>query len=174
MTLPAPPPGGTHQGSAPDPAGPVEPDQVEVLPGEQGDPVHTRGLPGGRVVAVASLLVIAVAIVEALLQERIGLWAGVTLLAVSIVAPVITQHGDHSLPAMMPPLAFLAAVLIAGQWLLPDSANSLRTREAVMVISTLGPNALWVIAATILSVSIAAAAHFLHRRSHRRSTAAEA
>ena len=75
----------------------------------------------------------------------------------------MTRAGDRSLPAMMPPLAFLAAVLIAGQLLVPETGGSLRTREAVMIVQTLGPNAVWVVAATILSTSIAAIRHFTDR-----------
>ena len=130
--------------------------------------MRRRGLPGGRVVTVATLVVIGVAVAEALLAERVGIWTTSTLLAAAIICPLITRHGDRSLPAMMPPLAFLTAVLVAGQWLLPQGDNSLRTREAVMIIQTLGPNALWVIAATALSVTIAAIGHVVDRRAERR------
>lgn len=97
------------------------------------------------------------------MRDRIGPWTGVTLVAVSIIAPLMTRTGDRSLPAMMPPLAFLAAVLIAGQLLVPETGGSPRTREAVMIVQTLGPNAMWVVAATILSTSIAAIRHFTDR-----------
>jgi hypothetical protein len=122
-----------------------------------------RGFRGGRVVLVATLLVIAVAAVEAALRDRIGPWTGVTLVVVAIIAPLVTCAGDRSLPAMMPPLAFLAAVLIAGQMLVPATGGSLRTREALMIVQNLGPNAIWVVAATILSTTIAAIRHFTDR-----------
>ncbi len=122
-----------------------------------------RGFRGGRVVLVATLLVIAVAAVEAALRDRIGPWTGVTLVVVAIIAPLVTRAGDRSLPAMMPPLAFLAAVLIAGQMLVPATGGSLRTREALMIVQNLGPNAIWVVAATILSTTIAAIRHFTDR-----------
>jgi hypothetical protein len=115
------------------------------------------------VVLVATLTVIAVAILEAALRDRIGLWSTVTLVAVASVAPLVTRAGDRSLPAMMPPLAFLAAVLIAGQLLVPTTGGSWRTREALMIAKTLGPNAIWVVAATILSTTIAAIRHFTDR-----------
>ncbi len=113
--------------------------------------------------AVSTLMVVTVAIVEAAVRDRIGPWTGVTLIAVAVIAPLVTRAGDRSLPAMMPPLAFLAAVLIAGQLLVPEAGGSLRTREAVMIVQTLGPNAVWVVAATILSTSIAAIRHFTDR-----------
>lgn len=113
--------------------------------------------------AVSTLGVIAVATLEAALLDRIGLWTGVTLVVVAIVAPLVTRPGDRSLPAMMPPLAFLTAVLVAGQLLVPETGGSLRTREAVMIVQTLGPNAVWVVAATFLSTSIAAIRHLTDR-----------
>lgn len=122
-----------------------------------------RGFRGGRVVALATLVVIAVAAVEAALRDQIGLWTGVTLVVVAIIAPLVTRAGDRSLPAMMPPLAFLAAVLVAGQLLVPATGGSWRTREALMIVQTLGPNAVWVVAATILSTTIAAVRHFTDR-----------
>jgi hypothetical protein len=115
------------------------------------------------VVVVATLAVIGVAALEASLRDRIGLWTGVTLVVVAIIAPLVTRSGDRSLPAMMPPLAFLAAVLIAGQLLVPDTGGSWRTREALMIVQTLGPNAIWVVVATILSTTIAAIRHFTDR-----------
>jgi hypothetical protein len=115
------------------------------------------------VVALATLVVIAVAVLEAALRDQIGLWTGVTLVVVAIVAPLVTRVGDRSLPAMMPPLAFLAAVLIAGQLLVPETGGSLRTREVLMLVQTLGPNAVWVVAATLLSTTIAAIRHLTDR-----------
>ncbi len=123
-------------------------------------------------VTVASLLVVGVAVAEVRLEDRISTWTNIMLVVVAVIAPIVTRPGDRSLPAMMPPLAYLAAVLVAGQWLLPETESSLRTREAVMVIQTLGPNALWVIAATVLAVSIAAIGHLVDRRIARRSASA--
>lgn len=114
-------------------------------------------------VALSTVVVIVVATIEAALHDRIGPWTGIALVAVAILAPLVTRKGDRSLPAMMPPLAFLTAVLIAGQLLVPESGGSLRTREAVMIVQTLGPNAVWVVTATILSTSIAAIRHFTDR-----------
>ena len=114
--------------------------------------------------SVATLVVVGVAALEAAVRrDRIGLWTGLTLVVVAIIAPLVTRKGDRSLPAMMPPLAFLAAVLVAGQLLVPATGGSWRTREALMIVQTLGPNAIWVVAATILSTTIAAIRHFTDR-----------
>jgi hypothetical protein len=162
VTLPSPGPsdGGWGRSGAP----------VNEVPGQPGaahapDAPDTegRGFRGGRVVVVGTLVVIGVAALEASLRDRIGLWTGVTLVVVAIIAPLVTRSGDRSLPAMMPPLAFLAAVLIAGQLLVPDTGGSWRTREALMIVQTLGPNAIWVVVATVLSTTIAAVRHFTDR-----------
>lgn len=150
MTLPAPDPADAGWGQA-------SPEEAPAW-----------GLPGGRVVLVATLIVIGTALVEAATQDRIGLWTDVTLIVVSVVSASVTRAGDRSLPAMMPPLAFLAAVLVAGQ-LVVDGVGSWRTREALMLVDVLGANAAWVVAATILAVSIALVRHLLDRHRARRS-----
>jgi hypothetical protein len=116
------------------------------------------------VVTIATLVVIAVAAVEAVLRDEISTWTGVTLVAVAIICPLITRKGDRSLPAMMPPLAFLTAVLISGQVLVANDGGEFdRVAEVTMIVSTLGANAVWVVAATVLSTTIAAVRHFTDR-----------
>lgn len=121
---------------------------------------------GSLVVTLATVTVIAVAVVEVVTNERVGPWTGATLVAVSVISPMVTRAGDRSLPAMMPPLAFLAAALVAGQALLPDS-GSLWTRELLMLVDVLGTNAPWVVIATVLSTLIAGIRHLLDRRGRR-------
>lgn len=133
------------------------------------DESSDRGIPGGRVVTVATLVVVGAAVAEALLEGRIGPWSGIALVAVSVIAPLVTRRGDRSLPAMMPPLAFLVAVLVAGQVLVEAGSGSWRTRQAVMIAENLGANAPWVIAATALSVTIATVGHLVDRRRRRRA-----
>ena len=162
MTLPSPGPNDAGWGRSGAPVSPVSGSQ-EAATGTDTPHARARGFRGGRVVALSTLAVIVVAALEATLRDRIGLWTGVTLVVVAVIAPLVTRAGDRSLPAMMPPLAFLAAVLIAGQLLVPASGGSLRTREAVMIVQNLGANAAWVVAATILSTSIAAIRHFTDR-----------
>jgi hypothetical protein len=127
---------------------------------QQGEP---RGFPGGRVVTLATLAVIAVAIAEVLVRDTIALWTAVALVTVSGIAALVTRAGDRSLPAMMPPLAFLAAALVAGQLLVADESGSLRRREVLMLADVLGSNATWVVAATVLSTTIALVRHLIDR-----------
>lgn len=122
-----------------------------------------RGFPGGRVVTFATLAVIAVAVAEVMVHDTIAQWTGVALVTVSVIAALVTRAGDRSLPAMMPPLAFLAAALVAGQVLVADEAGSLQRREALMLAEVLGSNATWVVAATALSTTIALVRHLMDR-----------
>jgi hypothetical protein len=118
-----------------------------------------RGLPGGRVVTVGTLVVVTAAGVEAIVRDRIGVWAGGTLIAASVVAALVTRAGDRSLPAMMPPLAFLAAALVAGQLLVTDGSEPWWARQGAMLVEVLGRNALFVVVATVLAVLIALVRH---------------
>jgi len=141
--------------------------QPEVAEVAGSAPTTTRGIRGWLVVSIATLVVIGVAVVEVLVEDRIGPWTGTALVCVAVIAPLITRHGDRSLPAMMPPLAFLAAVLVAGQALVEPTGGSWRTREAVMLIETLGANAAWVVAATVASVTLATIGHLVDRHRSR-------
>jgi hypothetical protein len=136
---------------------------------EPGTATNRRGLPGARVVAVATLAVILSAVGEVLVTDTIGRWTGITLVLVSVVAALVTRAGDRSLPAMMPPLAFLAAVLVAGQALVSSGSEPLWVREALMLVEVLGANAAWVVGATVLSVSITTIRHLVDRSRERRS-----
>jgi hypothetical protein len=69
---------------------------------------------------------------------------------------------------MMPPLAFLAATLVAGQALVEEDGGSWRTRQVVMIAETLGENAVWVVAATIVSTTLAFLGYLVDRRRRRR------
>jgi hypothetical protein len=120
------------------------------------------------VVAVGTALVVGAAVAEAVLLGRIGAWTGGTLIVVSAIAASITRAGDRSLPAMMPPLAFLAAALVGGQVLVSDGREAWWARQAAMLIDVLGSNAVFVVAATAASVTIALVRHLVDRARRRR------
>lgn len=184
MTLPTPGPAAAGWGASSEPplvsAEPVA-RTAAAAPATTGHPAHARavragrgrqqrarGLPGGRVVAVATLFVLIVALVEIIEQGVIGAWTGVTLVVVSVVAALITRAGDRSLPAMMPPLAFATAVFVAGQNLVDHAIRDPWQRQLVMVVETLGRNAMWVVTATVLAGVIGLIGHLVTRRSRRR------
>jgi hypothetical protein len=150
-------------GSARDEHHPVEPS----LPG--GRAVAGTGLPGGTAVAVATLGVVAVAVLDTQRFGRIGELTGIALALVSLVAALVTRPGDRSLPAMMPPLAFLAAILVAGQLVLPSHAGGPWRAEALLVVDSLGSNAAWVIGATAAATAVAIVRHLVDIRAARRA-----
>lgn len=93
----------------------------------------------------------------------VGTWTGACLLLASAVAPLVTRPGDRSLPAMMPPLAFLLAVVVAERPV-PPSGGETWVDAGVSVMKTLGANARWVVAATATAVVIAVVGHLVSRR----------
>lgn len=138
------------------PTGPAGGTDPAVTPGGPADrPGASTGLPGGTAVAVATLAVMAVAVLEAHRFGRIGVLTGMALALVSLVAALVTRPGDRSLPAMMPPLAFLAAILVAGLLVLPSDAAGTWRAAALLVVDTLGSNAAWVIGATAVATVVA-------------------
>ena len=141
-----------------------EPATVEEGSPEGSSAGRARGLPGGRVVAGATVVVVVVAGIEVLVTDRIGAWTGGTLVAVSVIAALVTRAGDRSLPAMMPPLAFLAAALVAGQALVVHDQQEWWVRQGAMLVDVLGVNAVWVVVATALAVLIGLVRHVLDRR----------
>jgi hypothetical protein len=97
--------------------------------------------------------VLAAALWAAAAHDAISTETGLTLLATTILAALMTRRGDLVLVVIYPPLAFMTSVLIAGQ-LLVDHGHTWRTSEALMLVETLGRNAKWVIAATITGAAL--------------------
>ena len=117
----------------------------------------------------ATLIVVAVAVVEALLTESVGVWTGATLVVLAVTATLVTRAGDRSLPAMMPPLAFLMAVLAGTLELQPPSGTTSWTSQALVLLQMLGRNAAWVVGATLIAVVLASIGPVHDRRVARRA-----
>ncbi len=100
--------------------------------------------------------------------DRIGAWTGGTLIVVAVLAASVTRPGDRSLPAMMPPLAFVAAALVGGQLLVTTGNEAWWARQAAMLLDVLGSNAVLVVVATALAVVIALVRHLVDRARGRR------
>lgn len=120
---------------------------------------------------LGTLAVVGAALVEVRQRNEIGLWTGVTLCVVAVVAAAVTRPGDRSLPVMMPPLAFAVAVLIAGQSLVSNAIADPWKRQAAMIVETLGRNAIWVVTATVLAFVVALIGHLVTRSSSRSRSA---
>jgi hypothetical protein len=106
---------------------------------------------GVGVVVVAATVLMAFA--DALITNRIGTITGLALLVSSVYAAVVVRRSDIWAAVVVPPLAFLAATLTAGQLTL-DKTGSLLIREGYMVFRTLAVNAPWILGTTLVCLVI--------------------
>jgi hypothetical protein len=107
------------------------------------------GLTWSGVVVVVMLGTILVAFADALINDSLGIITGIALLVSSVYCALLVRPADIWAAAIIPPLAFLAATLTAGQLTL-DSAGSLVVREGYMILKTLAQNAPWIVGTTII------------------------
>ncbi|MGA1088511.1 MAG: DUF6542 domain-containing protein [Candidatus Nanopelagicales bacterium] len=114
--------------------------------------------PGVRPAGVW-LVVIGVTVVmgfaDALVVGRtqLGWLTGISLLAASIYGALVVRREDAIIAVIAPPLAFFLATITAGQLTLPPTGDLL-VREAFMIITTLGANAIWVFGSTFVALAI--------------------
>ena len=71
----------------------------------------------------------------------------------SIYGALVVRRPDDIVAVTAPPLAFFLATITAGQLTLPPAGGFL-VREAFMVITTLGANALWIFGSTLAALAI--------------------
>ncbi len=96
---------------------------------------------------------VLVAFADALINDSIGMLTGLALLVSSVYAAVVVRRADIWAAVVIPPLAFLAATLTAGQLTL-DSSGSLLIREGYMLFRTLAVNAPWILGTTVVCLVI--------------------
>ena len=114
--------------------------------------------PGVRATGVW-LVVIGVTVVmgfaDALVVGRtqLGWLTGVSLLAASVYGALVVRREDAIIAVIAPPLAFFLATVTAGQLTLPPTGDLL-VREAFMIVTTLGANAIWIFGSTIIALVI--------------------
>ena len=114
--------------------------------------------PGVRATGVW-LVVIGVTVVmgfaDAIVVGRtqLGWLTGVSLLAASVYGALVVRREDAIIAVIAPPLAFFLATITAGQLTLPPTGDLL-VREAFMIVTTLGANALWIFGSTIVALVI--------------------
>jgi hypothetical protein len=133
----------------------------ESAASDRETPAHSRGAHAAPGVSSAGvwLIVIGVTVVmgfaDALVvgRSQLGWLTGISLLAASIYGALVVRREDEIVAVIAPPLAFFLATVTAGQLTLPPS-GSLLIREAFMIITTLGANALWIFGATLVSLAI--------------------
>ncbi len=107
------------------------------------------GLTWSGVVVVVILGTVLVAFADALINNSLGILTGIALLVSSVYCALLVRPADIWAAAIIPPLAFLAAALTAGQLTL-DSAGSLVVREGYMLLKTLAQNAPWIVGTTLI------------------------
>lgn len=126
-----------------------------VAPESVAPAAGTRGLTGTGVWVVVVGVTVLVGFADALLNRSAGLgWiTGAALVASTLYAALTVRPADLWLAVIVPPLAFLAATLTAGQLTLPGG-QGLLVREGLMIFTTLSNNAPWIIGATALALVI--------------------
>lgn len=123
--------------------------EAAVVPAAKG----TSGLTyTGVAVVVVSATVIA-GFLEAVLRHEIGAITGLALAASSIYAAVVVRRVDIWAAVVVPPLAFLAAALTAGQLTL-DRTGHLLIREGFSLFRALAVNAPWILGTTLVCLAI--------------------
>jgi hypothetical protein len=114
--------------------------------------------PGVRAAGVW-LVVVGITVVmgfaDALVVGRtqLGWLTGVSLLAASVYGALVVRREDAVIAVIAPPLAFFLATITAGQLTLPPTGDLL-VREAFMIITTLGANAVWIFGSTLVALAI--------------------
>ena len=114
--------------------------------------------PGVRATGVW-LVVIGVTVVMAFAdalvvgRTQLGWLTGIALLAASVYGALVVRREDAIIAVIAPPLAFFLATITAGQLTLPPTGDLL-VREAFMIITTLGANAVWIFGSTIVALVI--------------------
>lgn len=145
---------------APRPDDPVEPAPAAALSSPEAAPTvrGAHAAPGVRPAGIW-LIVIGVTVVmgfaDALVVGRtqLGWLTGISLLAASIYGALVVRREDAIIAVIAPPLAFFLATITAGQLTLPPTGDLL-VREAFMIITTLGANAIWVFGSTFVALAI--------------------
>lgn len=114
-----------------------------------------RGLSAGAVWLVVIGITVVMGFADALAVGQTGLgWlTGVSLVIASVYAAIAVRPQDALIAVVAPPLAFFLATITAGQLTLTGSGDLL-VREAFMIVTTLGANALWIFGATVAALVI--------------------
>lgn len=136
------------------------PVEEEVIVEEvRGSTTDDRGMSAAQVWLVITGFTFIVGLIDGFVHrggsEASALtWiSGLALVISTIVAAIRVRPSARWYPVIVPPLAFLITTLTAGQFGL-STTGSLLIREGLMVFTTLGRNALWIIAAVILALVI--------------------
>jgi hypothetical protein len=130
--------------------------RTEVADDEKPAPVRSaqRGLTYSGVVVIVVGVTVLVAIAEALLREEVGVLTGIALLASSVYCALVVRRADIWAAVVIPPLAFLVALLTAGQLTIRGKTGGLLVREGALLFVSLATNAPWILGTTLVCLVI--------------------
>jgi hypothetical protein len=130
--------------------------RVDVVDDEKPAVVRSaqRGLTYSGVVVIVVGVTVLVALAEALLRNQIGLLTGVALLASSVYCALVVRRADIWAAVVIPPLAFLVALLTAGQLTIRGKTGGLLVREGALLFVSLATNAPWILGTTVVCLVI--------------------
>lgn len=159
-----PPPAAAEAAIAAEPDAPIPADAIPAAGRKPGAHAQ-RGTGAGGVWLVVIGVTLVMAFADALVvhQATLGWLTGASLLVASIYAAIVVRPGDAIIAVVAPPLAFFLATITAGQLTLTGSGD-LMVREAFMIVTTLGTNAVWIFGATVAALVIVLARRIIARR----------
>ncbi len=130
--------------------------RVDVVADEKPDAVRSaqRGLTYSGVVVIVIGVTVLVALAEALLRNEIGMLTGIALLVSSVYCAVVVRRADIWAAVVIPPLAFLVALLTAGQLTIRAKTGGLLVREGALLFVSLATNAPWILGTTLVCLVI--------------------
>ena len=130
--------------------------RVEAVDDEKPAAVRSaqRGLTYSGVVVIVIGVTVLVALAEALLRNEIGLLTGVALLVSSVYCAFAVRRADIWAAVVIPPLAFLVALLTAGQLTIRAKTGGLLVREGALLFVSLATNAPWILGTTLACLVI--------------------
>jgi hypothetical protein len=130
--------------------------RVEAVDDERPATVRSaqRGLTYSGVVVIVMGVTVLVALAEALLRNEIGALTGIALLVSSVYCALVVRRADIWAAVVIPPLAFLVAVVTAGQLTIRAKSGGLLVREGALLFVSLATNAPWILGTTLVCLAI--------------------
>ena len=132
----------------------------------KGEPVSTAkrapraktdetGISAAGVWALVTIPTVVIGFIDGFLNRGVplGFLTGAVLLVTSIVAAFLVRRSARWWAVIVPPLAFLIATLTAGQFAI-STVGGFIVREGLLIFTTLGANALWIVGSVIAAVAI--------------------
>lgn len=136
------------------------------VPGDSPGAVQSQdGLSVGWLVVLVVGVTTIVAVGDTLINGQLTFITGAMFVIVSVLAAAFVRYRDLSTAIITPPLAYLVAIIAAGQIPLFEGATDrLLIREGVLVVTGLAINAPWIFAGTAAAILIVIVRRWILRR----------